>query len=360
MFSGNILVIIQRSNGDVFLSSSLIVQLQQNLNPDAIDLLVNDDTLAIAKALPNIRQIYTFSYQKKKQQRWSQEKKIVKKIFRNYDLSINLTASDRSVIYALLASKYAISAVEGNKRKSWWKNLLLKCSYNFDTKKHILLNNLESLKCLDIKASKRQPVPAVSQIVSASVQNRLTKLNISKFLIFHPSAQYNYKIYSQNLRNELLNLLNQLNVPIIVTGGNNEIDLTVKKTLPILDNVVNWIGKTSIEEYVALSEFSQGYIGMDTLNMHIAAAQNKRVFAIFGPTILSMWSPWSNELQLSVKEDKPIQSYGSITIFQASMPCVACGQAGCDNSHGKSECLDNINPKLIFDEVEKWCKNVKI
>ena len=75
MFSGNILVIIQRSNGDVFLSSSLIMQLQQNLNPDAIDLLVNDDTLAIAKTLPNIRQIYTFSYQKKKQQRWKQEKK---------------------------------------------------------------------------------------------------------------------------------------------------------------------------------------------------------------------------------------------------------------------------------------------
>ncbi len=111
-----------------------------------------------------------------------------------------------------MASKYAISAVEGNKRKSWWKNLLLKCSYNFDTNKHILLNNLEPLNCLDIKASKRQPVPTVSQVVSATVKNRLTKLNISKFLIFHPSAQYNYKIYSQNLRNELLNLLNQLNL----------------------------------------------------------------------------------------------------------------------------------------------------
>ena len=144
---------------------------------------------------------------------------------------------------------------------------------------------------MDIKASKRQPVPVASQIVSASVQNRLKKLNISKFLIFHPSAQYHYKIYSQNLRNELLNLLSQLNISIIVTGGNNEIDLTIKKTLPILDNVFNWIGQTSIEEYVALSEISQGYIGMDTLNMHIAAAQNKRVFAIFGPTILSMWSP---------------------------------------------------------------------
>jgi heptosyltransferase-3 len=107
-----------------------------------------------------------------------------------------------------------------------------------------------------------------------------------------------------------------------------------------------------------LSELSLAYIGMDTLNMHIAAAQNKRIFAIFGPTNLTMWSPWSNQLQKSATEDKPTQSYGNITIFQANMPCVACGQAGCDNLHGKSECLDHISPKVVFDEVKNWHQNV--
>ena len=52
--------------------------------------------------------------------------------------------------------------------------------------------------------------------------------------------------------------------------------------------------------YFALSELSLAYIGMDTLNMHIAAAQNKRIFAIFGPTNLTMWSPWSNELKIQL------------------------------------------------------------
>ena len=111
MTTSNILVIIQRSNGDVLLSASLIQQLQLSLKPDAIDLLVNDDTLFIAQTLPYIRQIHTFSYQKKKKHRWQQEKEIIKKIYRKYDLSINLTASDRSVIYALLAGKKAMSAV---------------------------------------------------------------------------------------------------------------------------------------------------------------------------------------------------------------------------------------------------------
>ena len=26
------------------------------------------------------------------------------------------------------------------------------------------------------------------------------------------------------------------------------------------------------------------------------------------------------------------------------MQCVACGKAGCDDNHGNSDCLDNINP----------------
>ncbi len=352
-----ILIIVQRSNGDVFLSLSLIKQLYEHYDYPQIDLLVNDDTLPVARILPHVNCIHTFSYQKKKNQRWKQEKKIIQKIFRKYDLSINLTASDRSVLYALFASKYAIGCVEDNKKLAWWKNLLLKHSYNWDSKKHILLNNLEPLNCLKIKVSKKQPAPTISQKDTIAIKKRLEKQNIGKFLIFHPSAQYNHKLYPQNQRNNLIELLNQLNIPIIVTCGDNEFDLSIKKTLPIFENVVNWIGQTSISEYIALSELSLGYIGMDTLNMHIAAAQNKRVFAIFGPTILSMWSPWSNELQLSAKEDKPIQSYGNITIFQANMPCVACGKAGCNNS-GKSECLDKINPKVIFNEVENWCQNV--
>ena len=357
MTPNTILIIIQRSNGDVFLSASLIQNLQQSFQPDAIDLLVNDDTLPIAQTLPYIRQIHTFSYHKKKENKWKQEKEIIKKIYRKYDLSINLTASDRSVLYALLASKYVIGCVEGNKRKAWWKNLLLKHSYNWDSEKHILLNNLEPLHCLKIKVSKKQPSPPISQRDIISIQNRLNELKITKFIIFHPSAKYQYKIYSQKLRDELLGLLNQLNLPIIVTGGINEIDKKIKSSLPKLDNIINFIGETTIEEYIALSELSQGYIGMDTLNMHIAAAQNKRIFAIFGPTNLTMWSPWSNKLELSAKENRPLQTYGNVTVFQAEMPCVACGQKGCNNNGVISECLNNISPIIIFKEIEEWLLN---
>jgi heptosyltransferase III len=354
-----ILVIIQRSNGDVFLSSTLINELFKYYDSPKIDLLVNDDTYSLARLLPNINFIHQFSYQKKRDGRIKQEKEIIASIFRRYDLSINLTASDRSVIYALLSSSKSISAVEKDYKKSWWKSLLLSHSYQFDSSKHILLNNLKALKLLHINHEFILDSIDISMEVLVKVEEMLEKKDIKNFIIFHPSAQYKYKIYNQLLRDELLTYLSSLGLSIVITGSSNKIDSEIKFQLPSLANVFDFIGETTLEEYFALSKLSLGYIGMDTLNMHIAAAQNKRIFSIFGPTNLRMWSPWSNQLQLSAKHDRPIQTYGNVTIFQADMPCVACGKAGCDDNHGNSDCLDNINPKTIFKEIEDWYLNSK-
>ena len=349
-----ILIIIQRSNGDVFLSSPLINALYAHYNKPQIDLLVNDDTLAIAKTLNHINNIHLFSYKKKKENPILQEINIIKDIYKKYDLSVNLTSSDRSVLYAVLASKYPISAIQMKASKEWWKKLLLKRYYFFDKTQHILKKNTMSLKLLNIPNEKIIVESNCSQVAKEKITQKLQKLNIDKFLIFHPSAQYNYKIYPEKSRNKLLTLLNDLSFPIIITGSKNRLDAKIKSSIPKLDNIYDFIGETSLEEYISLSQLSCGYVGMDTLNMHIAASQNKRIFAIFGPTILSIWSPWSNNIQVNATTNKPQQTYGNITIFQADMECVACGKAGCDDRHGKSDCLDKIKPEIIFKEVEKW------
>ena len=353
-----ILIIIQRSNGDVFLSLSLIDILKATYKKIQIDLLINDDTLSVAKLLPHINSIHTFSYFEKQRNSLKQEKSLIFSLFRKYDLSINLTASDRSVIYALLASKNSISAIEKGNQKSWWKKKLLTHYYYFDSSKHILLNNLESLNILNIKHERLQQSINFSNIDIHKTKNKLKVQGIDRFIIFHPSAQYNYKIYPKKLRDKLLSFLNTLGVPIVITGSNSEIDLKIKNEIPTLTNIYNFIGQTSLKEYFIISQLSLAYIGMDTINMHIAASQNKRIFAIFGPTNLSMWSPWSNELKTSTTYNQSIQTYGSNTIFQGSLPCVACGKAGCDNKKGKGECLYIINPENIFQSVNNWYQNV--
>jgi len=355
-----ILITIQRSNGDVFLAGSLVRNLGNFYPKSKIDLLINQDTLSVAKLIPGVNSLISFSYDKKKINRWQQEKEIVKKIFRKYDISINLTASDRSVLYSILAAKKSISAIEKDNSKSWWKKLLLSNFYYFNVNKHIIENNLKPLDFLGIKHEiKVFSIPVSSRCLN-HVSRKLKSLNIKEFLIFHPSAQYDYKIYPLELRNKLLNLFEKLSIPIIVTGGTSEIDLNIKDSIPKGKNIFNLIGQTSIEEYMALSYLSIGYIGMDTLNMHIAASQNKRVFAIFGPTNLKMWSPWSNISMLGAREDKYINEYDNITIFQADLPCVACGKAGCNNKHDESLCLSHIEPRLVYQKVQNYINDQKI
>jgi heptosyltransferase III len=354
-----ILIIIQRSNGDVLLSLSLINNLHNHYPNAEIDLLINDDTFAVADLLPNIKNIHIFSYQRKNNERLKQEFEIIFRIYRKYDLSINLTASDRSVIYSILSSNKSISAVEKNIKKSWWKKLLLKHYYYFEPEKHILENNLESLNLLKINHKMVQDTPILSDLTYKIVKSRLKKMSINSFLIFHPSAQYNYKIYPKELRDKLLNYLNDLGLPILITGGNNQIDLEIKKQLPSLKNIIDLIGETSLPEYFALSDLSLAYIGMDTLNMHIAAGQNKPIFAIFGPTKISMWSPWSNQLMTSTINNEPIQTYGKNTIFQSSSPCGVCGIVGCGSNHGKNEFDYVTEPEEIFNEINQWISKLK-
>jgi len=349
-----ILIIIQRSNGDVFLSNSLIQQLYEYYLKPKIDLLVNDDTFDVASLIPCINKIHTFSYQKKKNSRWKQEINLVLNLYKKYDLSINLTASDRSVLYALLAGKTSISAIEKVNYKSWWKKKFLDHYYYSDITRHILLNNLEPLRILNIRHDNLQkPINTLSNDFF-KIKAKLKSQDIKKFIIFHPSAQYNYKVYPKHLRFKLLTLLNTLEIPIIITGGGAELDLNIKNEVPALQNIYNFIGETSLKDYLILSELASAYIGMDTLNMHIAASQNKRIFAIFGPTNISMWSPWSNQVRSATSKNKPIQTYGKNTIFQSSSPCEVCGFIGCGSNHGKVDFSYSIDPEEIFNEVSRW------
>ncbi len=350
----SILIIVQRSNGDVFLSSPLIDALFCAYGSPRIDLLVNSDTLAIAETLPHIDRIHVFSYKAAGKGRGTQTTDLLKKITRRYDLSINLTASDRSVLFALVAGRQAISAVEPDRKKSWWKRLLLSAHYDFDSRQHIIENNTTALDLLGIGSGKPTVRSYYSEMASKRVGRMLVERGIREFVIVHPGAQYDYKVYPEKLRNKLLERLDSLGVPLVVTGSKSVLDLEIKRGLPKFANLHDFIGLTSMEELIALSERSIAYIGADTLTMHIAASQNKRIFAIYGPTILSMWSPWCNDLRKGTRMNRPVQTYGNATVFQADMPCVACGKAGCDDHHGASECLSHISPDVIFNQISEW------
>ena len=55
-----------------------------------------------------------------------------------------------------------------------------------------------------------------------------------------------------------------------------------------------------------------------------------------------------------------LQTYGNVTIFQADMGCVACGKAGCDDNYEVSNCLYNILPNVVLQEVLNWRTGLEV
>lgn len=334
-----VLLIIQRSNGDVYYSYSLLRILSENYPNTKFDYLINDDTYSIAKTFDGVNKIIQFSYKLKRANGLNYIYKFSRQIFRKYDLSINLTASDRSVFLAIISAKKSISVVDQEKTKSWWKKLLLSHYYKYNPQEHILRHTLKALKFLKIKYKEQFFSPPIHRNALLEAEKKLNDLGIKKFIIFHPSAQYEYKVSPKKFRNEFLKKMSSLNIDIVITGGNTEIDRSISKSLPNYSYLHNFIGKTSLELFQSLCSLCDVFIGMDTLNAHIAASFKKQIFLISGPTELQRWIPWT-------KND-------TVEVVLADMPCVPCGKKGCNNE-GRSMCLEVIQPETLLNKICLW------
>ncbi len=347
-----ILIIICQANGDVLLSSPLIQTLHETYPQASIDLVVNASTVSMAESLLHISNVYSYDYSWKKRGKFyqfKQEFQLFKKLWKKYDLSISLTSSDRSVLLAITSSRYAIAELDAKSQKRGWKPWLLKGFYQLDERIHMVLNHKKALSLLGITPLHWEVRCKVDKGLREAMHQRLQALGIDRFVIFHPSARGVYKVYPTALRHRLLSLLSQAGVNVVVTGGKSPLDDEISAQLPTLPHLYNFIGQCeSIAELIALMDLSEAYLGMDTLNMHLAASLDKSIFAIFGPTNPCMWSPWSNALQAGgVLGPARHQFYGNIHLFQAIKPCVPCFKAGCQNNGIKSDCLEEIAPEFV-------------
>lgn len=353
-----ILLIIRRSLGDVLLLSPVIHILKCRFPNVSIDLLVNEDTVAAAKLLDGINNIIPLDNNLLAKDGLSgiaMQIKLIRRIFHQYDLAIAFTTNERSNIYAYLAGRTSIGTREPAISKNWWHRMLLNDGYQFNPQRHIVENNVEALRRLGISIDRIILSARYSDGAKQKVQGILKDMAIDRFIIFHPCGKFLCRLYPEKPRNILLQLLNSLGIPIIVTGGKGEIDRQVAAEMPVLKNVHSLIGKLSLEECSALTDMSMAIVGVDTLNCHLAAAFNKPIFVIFGPNIPEIWSPWSNALQRAGSQSTPVQTYGDITLFQSSLECVPCGHsARCGERDRLSPCMADIDPHVVFNEVKRW------
>lgn len=359
-----ILAIKMKQIGDVLLCEPAL-RLLKEVYPEAeLTVIVNDFTVPMFKNADYINFLCGYDRSIKKLTlftRFKKEYAFVRKWQRgSYDIVINFSSGDRGAIYTLLTrAKYKIGrhSLKGLLGKNRFYDMVL----SPPTTHTVLQDLFLVVKGLNLSYVSPKVHLYLAQHAIEKMKTQLKKLGIQegdKIVCIHPVANWLFKCWRHDYIAEVINWLCSQGIKVVLTGGKSKKELNFIQEIlkETCYSVINLAGQLDLEELGAVIWHSDLFLGVDTAPMHMAAALNKPVLALFGPSSPAVWGPWENDLYYpdfsSPYKIKGTQTLGKHTILQRDWACVPCGKDGCDGSK-ISKCLYAITPEEVIAVLNK-------
>lgn len=192
----------------------------------------------------------------------------------------------------------------------------------------------------------------MSKICSGKIVPHLADLKSKKkyfhdalpYFVIIPGGSIEWKCWDVNRYVAVaVKLQQQYNLKCVICGNEKEKRLGIPFEKQKQLEVINLIGKTSIEELIEIIEHAEFLVGNDSAGIHIAAATSTLAFCIFHGAYYGRFLPYN-------LEDERIEP----VIINQKRACYGCalGKSGMDAY--SEECKRNIecnNRYLCLDEV---------
>jgi heptosyltransferase I len=253
---------------------------------------------------------------------------------RHYDLVIDFHGLFKSSMIVFLS---------GGKRKLGYDSLqelsglFLNEKISEDINKNAVDRYLDFPRYLGSAIDRAQFILPSNKEAEEKVQNLLHKYNLEdkKFIAVSPFALWETKLWSNEKFAHLADLINnKLQMKVVFTGSEKE--LIEKITSLMTVDSINLGGQTSLLELACLYKKAQMVISTDSGPMHLAAAVETPVIALFGPTDPVRTGPYG----------------AGHTIIRAELSCSPCFLKKCSTK----KCMEDISPQQVFAAVKKLAK----
>jgi len=168
-------------------------------------------------------------------------------------------------------------------------------------------------------------------------RDKWDSLDLNNSIFVSSASHSSLKTYpSKNLK-KVVEVLSK-NYKVVLLGDSKASDYY--RDITKKENVINLAGKTTfLEVYYLLKNYASLCISVDSSILHLASYLNIPIVAIFGPTVIHKYGPWSNKFKVLVRSD---------------LACRPCEHSVCrfDN-----ECMD-IEPEKIIESINSLIKDV--
>ncbi|BDU49843.1 lipopolysaccharide heptosyltransferase II [Haliovirga abyssi] len=324
-----ILIIHTAFIGDIVLSTPLIKKIKQKYNNSEIYYLTTTVGGEIVKNNPMLKGVIVYD-KKGKDKGLKGLIKIIRDIKNyNFDIAIIPHRYLRSTLIAFLAGikeRIGYSNSEGK--------LFLTKKIEYVKSVHEVKRLLNLIELSDFKDDKIELYPGKEDIKKVDEIWGKFELDNQKIVVIAPGSKWFTKMWPIEYYNLLLKKLEKLNIKVLLIGGKEEEKLNIIET----SNTVNLIGKTKLLELVEIFKRSTVLVSNDSSPLHIAAATDIYIIAIFGATTKELgFYPWTKNYTI---------------IENSNLDCRPCGlHGGNECKEGHFKCMKDISPDEVYDEI---------
>jgi heptosyltransferase-3 len=342
-----VLVTKLRHHGDVLLASPVLGVLKRHAAHLEIDALVYADTAPLLAHHPALAQLHTIDRTWKQRGALAQagcEWRLWRELARrDYDLIVHLTEHPRGAwLKRLLGARYAVAPQRAHADWLWRSSFTHYYALPRSTPRHTVELNLDALRRIGVypEHDEKKLVLVPGADAQAAVAAKLAACNVAprSFLHLHPGSRWQFKCWPADATAALIDALHAQGRKLVLTAAPDDSERAlIEAILARVERKPTVLaGELSLLELAALTAQARLFVGVDSAPMHIAAAMQTPVIALFGPSGEQRWGPWLVPHRV---------------VASTQHPCRPCGNDGCGG--GKvSECLTTLPVVQVLAAIE--------
>ncbi|MEW5797686.1 MAG: glycosyltransferase family 9 protein [Bacteroidota bacterium] len=333
------------SIGDIVLSSALLRVMRQAAGKDArIDFVVRKDYAEIVRYNHHLSIVHEYDVDTG----FDGLKKLAGELYdEHYDLVVDIHDSIRTKFLRTACRSKETVVVDKRKFERW---LLVNMKRNaYDDELSVAERYIETVEKYGVKNDGKGLEIFIPDSTLFDVSGKMGKLKLNRFekvVGICPGAKHFTKRWQKEKFAEIaVRAATEFHAKIHLFGGADELlvcafvaDEVSRRVSP--DAVSNFAGEFSLLESAAALEFCDVVVTNDSGLMHLAAAKQRKIVAIFGSTVKEFgFFPYGTE---------------SIVIEQRDLECRPCthiGRKSCPKEHFK--CLSDISSDEVFEAMKK-------
>ena len=298
-----VLVIRLQNHGDVLLTTPVFSTLRSAFPAVEVDALVYAETLPIVAANPDLTQIWALPRGRQAGRGMARMRRLRGLLLgirrRKYDWVLHLNDQWFGALAALVSGARLRFSYDMAKRDYWLWRRIFPVRIAPTAEGHMVEQNLRVLKYLglDTERGSRRCTMGVSAADEVLARQRLAEAGVEiPYILVHPTSRWFFKCWEDDrLANVIATLVDEGHRVVLTSGPEPKELALVESLMARVDHpgVKSLAGKLTLPALAAVIGKADLFLGVDSVPMHIAAAMGVPIVALFGPTHVHIWRPWT-------------------------------------------------------------------